>query len=158
MAARSLGACSGPVRSECIQNAFKKTPGPLDREPDHRSGSPQGINLGLNHGQVRLGSGSNQGSEPNLTIPTLPTKFYDASQNTIFTSNQKNVLLIKPLSNTLELLSLQETYAWTPLRYKASRNGHAPPRLKKSSHSSVFATSIDALFTITPRSHILCSS
>jgi hypothetical protein len=28
------------------------------------------VNLGLNHGSVRLGSGLNQGSEPNLTIPT----------------------------------------------------------------------------------------
>jgi hypothetical protein len=66
----NIGACLGLVQSKCIQNAFKKTLGPLDQEPDQWSGSPQGMNLGLNHGQVWLGSGSNQGSEPNLTIPT----------------------------------------------------------------------------------------
>ena len=29
------------------------------------------MNLGPNHGQVLLGSGSNHGSEPNITIPIL---------------------------------------------------------------------------------------
>ena len=53
-----------------VQNPFGKTLGPLNREPDRWSGSPKGMNLGPNHGQVQLGSGSNQGSEPNLTIPT----------------------------------------------------------------------------------------
>jgi Protein tyrosine and serine/threonine kinase len=42
-----------------------------DLEPDHRSGPSPAPNLGPNHGQVLLGSGSNHGSEPNLTIPTL---------------------------------------------------------------------------------------
>ena len=42
-----------------------------NREPDHRSGSSTGPNPEPDHGQVRLGSGSNQGSEPNLTIPTI---------------------------------------------------------------------------------------
>ena len=54
----------GPVRSEPVQNPFDTMLGPLNREPDHRSGSSQGMNLGPNHGQVRLGSELN-----NLTIP-----------------------------------------------------------------------------------------
>ena len=66
--ARTMGACSGPVRSEPVQNPFNKNPGPPNREPDHRSGSSQTLNLGPNHGQVRLGSGSNHGSELNLSI------------------------------------------------------------------------------------------
>ena len=66
--ARTMGTCSGLVQSEPIQNPFNKNPGPLNREPDHRSGSSQILNLELNHGQVRLGSGSNHGSEPNLSI------------------------------------------------------------------------------------------
>ena len=64
-----MGAYSGPVRSEPVQNPFDKNPGPLNRGPDHRSGSFQSMNLGPNHGQVQLGSGSNQGSEPNRTNP-----------------------------------------------------------------------------------------
>ena len=69
--ARTMGACPGPVRSKLVQNPFNKNPGPPNREPDHRSGSSQIPNLGLNHGQVRLGSGSNHGSEPNLSISTF---------------------------------------------------------------------------------------
>jgi hypothetical protein len=66
---RTMGACSGLVRSEPVLNRFYITPGPLNREPNHWSGSQIMVNLGLNHSSVRLGSGSNQGSEPNLTIP-----------------------------------------------------------------------------------------
>ena len=41
-----------------------------------RSGSPPALNLGPDHGQVRQGSGSNQGSEQNLTTPR-----YDQYEN-----------------------------------------------------------------------------
>jgi hypothetical protein len=61
----SFGSGFGPV-----QNPFGHNPLALDLEPDHRSGSSLSLNLGPDHGQVRLGSGSNHGSELNLTIPT----------------------------------------------------------------------------------------
>jgi hypothetical protein len=60
----SFGSGFGPV-----QNAFGHNPLAPDLEPDRWSGSSPGLNLGPDHGQVRLGSGSNQGSELNLTIP-----------------------------------------------------------------------------------------
>ncbi len=47
-------------------------------ELDHQSGSSLGMNLGLDHSQVWPGSGSNQGSEPNLTTPScLVSLWYD---------------------------------------------------------------------------------
>jgi hypothetical protein len=60
----SFGSGFGPV-----QNPFGHNPLAPDLEPDHRSGSSLSLNLGPDHGQVRLGSGSNHGSELNLTIP-----------------------------------------------------------------------------------------
>ena len=62
-------ACLGPVRSEPVRNGFSNMMTPLNLEPDRRSGSAQGMNLEPNHGPVRLGSGSDHGSEPNLTTP-----------------------------------------------------------------------------------------
>jgi len=60
----SFGLGFGPV-----QNPFGHNPLALDLEPDHQSSSSLSLNLGPDHGQVRLGSGSNHGSELNLTIP-----------------------------------------------------------------------------------------
>ena len=59
---------------------FDKTLGPLNQEPDHRSGSSQAPNLGPDHGQVQLGSGSNQGSELNLSNPIMYTSLYTFSE------------------------------------------------------------------------------
>ncbi len=58
-------------RSRPVLNGFSKLLVTLDREPDRRSGSPQGMNLRPDHGQVqtRPWSGSDHGSELNLTIP-----------------------------------------------------------------------------------------
>jgi len=75
-----MGACSCPVRSEPVQNQFRKFMAPPNLELDHRSGFSPGMNLGPVHGPVQLGSGSNHGSELNLTIP-MPmavTPPYDA--------------------------------------------------------------------------------
>jgi hypothetical protein len=66
-----VGACSGPIRSEPVLNGFGKFPPSLNLEPDRRSGSIKAPNLGPDHGPVRPSSGSNQGSEPNLSIPIL---------------------------------------------------------------------------------------
>jgi hypothetical protein len=52
-----------------VQNGFSKILSSLNLEPDRRSGSFPAPNLGPDHGQVREGSGSNHGSEPNLTNP-----------------------------------------------------------------------------------------
>jgi hypothetical protein len=70
------GTCFGPVRSERGPNVFENFPAPLNLELDHRSGSAQAPNFELNHGPVRVGSGSNHGSEPNLTIPIRTYKPY----------------------------------------------------------------------------------
>jgi hypothetical protein len=64
----SFGLGFGPV-----QNPFGHNPLAPDLEPDHRSGSSPAPNLGPDHGQVRHGSGSNHGSELNLTIP-IPSR------------------------------------------------------------------------------------
>ena len=63
------GASSGPVWVRTRSERVLKILLAPDREPDHRSGSSSALNLGPNHGQVQLGSGSNHGSELNLTIP-----------------------------------------------------------------------------------------
>jgi hypothetical protein len=60
-----------------VQNPFGHNPLAPDLKPDHRSGSSLSLNLGPDHGQVRLGSGSNHGSELNLTIPNLAHAVYD---------------------------------------------------------------------------------
>jgi hypothetical protein len=95
-----MGACPGPVWFEPVQNPFNKTPGPLNREPDHQSGSSQGTNIEPNHSQVRLGSGSNQGSEPNLTIPNLHFLFLGDPQISISLSCGQHVTALTPLSLT----------------------------------------------------------
>ena len=73
-------ACLGPVRSEPVRNGFSNMMTPLNLEPDRRSGSAQGMNLEPNHGPVRLGSGSDHGSEPNLTTPRAIWDFVDDPQ------------------------------------------------------------------------------
>jgi hypothetical protein len=40
----------------------------VNAEPDFRSGSRLALNLDPNHGSVLIGSGSNHGSEPDLSI------------------------------------------------------------------------------------------
>ena len=65
------GASNGPVRVRTRSERVLKILLAPDREPDHRSGSSPAPNLGPDHGQVRLGSGSNHGSELNLTIPSV---------------------------------------------------------------------------------------
>jgi hypothetical protein len=71
-------------RSKPVQNRFGHNLLAPDRKPDHWSGSPPGPNLELDHGQVRLGSGSNHGSEPNLTIPS-----YEKSASALRHATQK---------------------------------------------------------------------
>jgi hypothetical protein len=66
------GAPSGPVRVRTRSERVLKTLLTPDLEPDHWSGPSPAPNLGPNRGQVLLGSGSNHGSEPNLTIPSSP--------------------------------------------------------------------------------------
>ncbi|KAN0109362.1 hypothetical protein V8E52_009406 [Russula decolorans] len=51
-----------------VQNWFNKTPGPMNQEPDHRSGPGQSPNLDPKIGPVRSKSGPNHGSEPDCDI------------------------------------------------------------------------------------------
>ena len=64
------GASTGPVRVRTRSEQVLQIMLTPNLEPDQRSGSPPALNLGPDHGQVRQGSGSNQGSEPNLSTPT----------------------------------------------------------------------------------------
>ena len=84
-------ACLGPVWSEPVRNGFSNMMTPPNLEPDRRSGSAQGTNLELNHGPVRLGSGSDHGSEPNLTTPrcnwSKPGDQVDATKDCINWNN-----------------------------------------------------------------------
>ena len=63
------GASNGPVRVRTRSERVLQIMSTPNLEPDRRSGSPPVLNLEPDHGQVRQGSGSNQGSEPNLTTP-----------------------------------------------------------------------------------------
>jgi hypothetical protein len=83
-----MGACSGPVWVRTRLEQVLKMLATLNLELDHRSGSSQGTNLEPNYGQVWLGSGSNQGSEPNLTIPNATLEGLASNSNTS-TLNQK---------------------------------------------------------------------
>src|ERR1700679_3848694 len=85
-------------------------------------------------------------------------KYYVALPNTIFISSPKNASSTRTPSNTSELLFLKETSAWTLLKFKELPNGHAPQKLKKSSHFWDFVTSINISSTTTQRSPIPCTN
>ena len=63
------GTSNGPVRVRTRSERVLKILWAPDQEPDQWSGSSSALNLGPDHGPVQQGSGSNHGSEPNLTIP-----------------------------------------------------------------------------------------
>ena len=68
------GASNGPVRVRTRSERVLKILWAPDREPDRWSGSSSALNLGPDHGPVQQGSGSNHGSELNLTIPKESTR------------------------------------------------------------------------------------
>jgi len=65
--------CSDLVRFELVWTRFRQIAICLNLELDLRFGSGWRPNLELNLGSVRIGSGSNLGSEPNLAITIIRT-------------------------------------------------------------------------------------
>jgi hypothetical protein len=64
-----MGAPNGLVQVRTRSERVLKIMSTLNLELDHRSDSSPAPNLGLDHGQVLQGSGSNHSSKLNLTIP-----------------------------------------------------------------------------------------
>jgi hypothetical protein len=78
----AFGSGFGPV-----QNPFNITPGPMNQEPDYRSGSGQSPNLNPTIGPVRSKFGPNHGSEPDHGIATPYTTCHRTHDGVVETQN-----------------------------------------------------------------------
>src|SRR5712672_4277338 len=92
---------------------------------------------------------------PYHSFTPLPTTSSPASRNTTSSSNPRNALSTRLLSNTSASSFLKDLSPWTLPRFLVSPNGPSQRPLKNSNPSSAFATFIVASSRIIPKLHTL---
>ena len=124
------------------------------REPDHRFNSSTGPNPEPDHSQVRVGSGSNHGSEPYLSIPT-------SSRWPLIRVHSPH-LSVSGISSPVPVTSLTVLTEWPclhfttqPLPSEHRRYDSSPPTHGLSKPSAPQNTRIEALRRLINRKHRL---